>query len=638
MARKKPKPDGERPKRRAKPPAAGPEPPEPRPAEGILRRFFGASGTDGDEGSPSGKAEALMARANRTRDPQGRVELANEALAAWPDCADAYVLLAEQAPRRKEALGLYEKGVAAGERAVGAEGFRRDEGHFWLALETRPYMRARLGLAHVLWTVGRREEAVSHLRDLLWLNPGDNQGVRYTLAGFLLFLDRDDELDQLLRQYPDEESAAWAYTRALLAFRRQGDTIEGRRLLKVARKSNKHVPAYLLGVKFPSDRQPRSYRPGDESEAVEYIGSFMAGWKSTPGAVAWLRANAVSGKKRTATPQPKGPLAAVKTWLNKRLPQKDDVWQADYRQMPNWIRLGDEMGRPWLILVAVPSEEQMLARQVSDQEPSPALLWDTLVQAMRHPAVGRPHRPAEVQVRPGEPWQSLRNHLEEVGVRLTADGEPEVTAAVLKELSEQIGGKPEPGLVDAPGVTPGQVAGFYEAAVAFFRQAPWKKVGYESAIRVECDKFSGGPWYAVLMGQSGLTIGMALYDDLETLKRLWTRGGDDEENARETVGTSVTFGEESDIPVADLEAAERHGWPVARPDAYPSVFRKERGLSTRPPLAWELELMEACLRAIPDFVERRRQDDPTREEATVAAASGELKLGLSWVVDWEEAG
>ena len=139
------------------------------------------------------------------------------------------------------------------------------------------------------------------------------------------------------------------------------------------------------------------------------------------------------------------------------------------------------------------------------------------------------------------------------------------------------------------------------------------------------------------MGQSGLTIGMALYDDLETLQRLWTRGGDDEENARETVGTSVTFGEESDIPVADLEAAERYGWPVARPDAYPSVFRKERGLSTRPPLAWELELMEACLRAIPDFVNRRRQDDPTREEATVAAASGELKLGLSWVEDWEGA-
>jgi hypothetical protein len=177
-----------------------------------------------------------------------------------------------------------------------------------------------------------------------------------------------------------------------------------------------------------------------------------------------------------------------------------------------------------------------------------------------------------------------------------------------------------------PGVTPGRVAGFYEAAAAFFHQAPWKEVGYEAAIKVECAKFQSGPWYAVLMGQSGLTTGLALYEDLKALRRLWARGG--KGNARRTVGTSVTFGEEWDIPVADLDAAKEHGWPVARPDAYPEVFRKERGLSVRPPLAWELELMEACLRAIPEIVDRRKQDDPAGEEFTVRTASGVPRRGL----------
>src|SRR4029077_9057455 len=182
-----------------------------------------------------------------------------------------YVLLAEQARSRKEALGLFEQGVAAGERALGPEAFQRDVGHFWGLLETRPYMRARLGLGHSLWTAGRREEAVQHLQDLLRLNPGDNQGVRYTLAGFLLFLDRDDDLARLLQQYADEASAAWAYSKALLAFRRQGDTPEARQLLKQARKTNKHVPPYLLGEKFPPTGQPGYYSPGDESEALNYI-------------------------------------------------------------------------------------------------------------------------------------------------------------------------------------------------------------------------------------------------------------------------------------------------------------------------------------------------------------------------------
>ena len=62
-------------------------------------------------------------------------------------------------------------------------------------------------------------------------------------------------------------------------------------MLKEARKTNKHVPAYLLGEKFPPNEQPGYYSPGDESEALNYIGGFLAGWKSTPGAIAWLRAN-----------------------------------------------------------------------------------------------------------------------------------------------------------------------------------------------------------------------------------------------------------------------------------------------------------------------------------------------------------
>lgn len=124
-----------------------------------------------------------------------------------------------------------------------------------------------------------------------------------------------------------------------------------------------------------------------------------------------------------------------------------------------------------------------------------------------------------------------------------------------------------------------------------------------------------------------------LYDDLKALRRLWAGDRGDRDNARQTVGTSVTFGEEWDVPVADLEAAQKYGWQVARPDAYPEVFHKERGLSLRPPLAWELELLEGCLRAVPGFVNRHPQDDPAREEFTVPASSGELKLALSWVVE-----
>jgi hypothetical protein len=268
-----------------------------------------------------------------------------------------------------------------------------------------------------------------------------------------------------------------------------------------------------------------------------------------------------------------------------------------------------------------------------EEAPPAALLWDTLVQAMQHPAAGTPHRPTELQVRPDDRWEALRPHLEEVGVGLDVAGELDQMEAVFNEMFAQVCGKPKPGLLDMPGVTQAQVASFYTAAASFFRQAPWKQVGYEAAIQVECANYQSGPWYAVLMGQSGLTTGLALYEDLEALRRLWAGEQADEDNARQSVATTVTFGEAWDIPVADLEAAQKHAWPVARPDAYPEVFHKERGLSRRPPLAWELELVEGCLRAVPEFVNRRQQDDPAREEMSVPVASGPLQLVLSWVAE-----
>ena len=135
------------------------------------------------------------------------------------------------------------------------------------------------------------------------------------------------------------------------------------------------------------------------------------------------------------------------------------------------------------------------------------------------------------------------------------------------------------------------------------------------------------------MGQSGLTTGLALYDELNAIRQILAPDSDNEESARETVVFSVTFGEEWEIPVADLEACKKYGWQVARPDAFPEIFRKERGMSVRPPLQWELELMEGCLRAVPDFVKRHKQDDPAKEQMTIPVGSGELRMILSWVVD-----
>ncbi|MBA2542149.1 MAG: tetratricopeptide repeat protein [Deltaproteobacteria bacterium] len=268
------------------------EPIRPVEFEGTLVSLFGGGRNGGRRGAKQDagyQAQQLIYQAFESRDPRRRVELAKQALEISPDCADAYVLLAEMTRDLTEATELNRKAVEAGERALGAKTFAEDVGHFWGLLETRPYMRARLAFAQCLWESGKRDEAIENYRGMLLLNPSDNQGIRYILAACLLDVGRDDQVAELIDTYKDDASAAWAYASALIAFRRQGDSEDARQLLAEARNTNPHVPAYLTGKKKMPKQLPDMIGFGDESEAISFVGDYGSGWLKTPHAIEWLR-------------------------------------------------------------------------------------------------------------------------------------------------------------------------------------------------------------------------------------------------------------------------------------------------------------------------------------------------------------
>jgi len=245
------------------------------------------AGGDGQYAKPRYRAEDLIFEAWEATGPR-RVELAREALTLWADCADAYVLLAKAASSLEEARELLEEGVAAGERALGRRVFAEDAGDFWLIFETRPYMRARAALAAVLWRLGRHEEAVEHQRELLRLNPRDNQMLRYRQAHWLLELESDDELEGLFAAYAEDRVPGFIYTQALAAFARRGDDATSRGLRVKALKLNPHVPAYLTGRKRLPEPRPDYTVFGEESEAVDYAAGASKLWASVPDALTWL--------------------------------------------------------------------------------------------------------------------------------------------------------------------------------------------------------------------------------------------------------------------------------------------------------------------------------------------------------------
>jgi len=93
-------------------------------------------------------------------------------------CLDAHAhlgnLVFDHSP--KEALRHYEVGLRIGELSLG-ETFEAVVP--WGHVDNRPFLRCMHGFGLCLWRLGRHEEAGRVFGKMLWLNPSDNQGVRF---------------------------------------------------------------------------------------------------------------------------------------------------------------------------------------------------------------------------------------------------------------------------------------------------------------------------------------------------------------------------------------------------------------------------------------------------------------------------
>ena len=52
----------------------------------------------------------------------------------------------------------------------------------WGFIDNRPFLRCLHGYGLCLWKLGRIQEAAAVFERLLWLNPTDNQGIRFLIG------------------------------------------------------------------------------------------------------------------------------------------------------------------------------------------------------------------------------------------------------------------------------------------------------------------------------------------------------------------------------------------------------------------------------------------------------------------------
>jgi len=113
-------------------------------------------------------------------DRLGARKLLVEMLATDLRCLDAHAHLGNFvfSHRPEDAIRHYEAGTRIGELSLGA-----DFGGLlpWGRVDSRPFLRCMHGLGLCLWRLGREGDAEALFERMLWLNPTDNQGIRFLL-------------------------------------------------------------------------------------------------------------------------------------------------------------------------------------------------------------------------------------------------------------------------------------------------------------------------------------------------------------------------------------------------------------------------------------------------------------------------
>jgi tetratricopeptide (TPR) repeat protein len=158
-------------------------------------------------------------------------------------------------------------------------------------------LRARFGLATMLKTLGRVDEAASEYGALLALDESDHSGSAPYLLALLLETGGDAEAADLLSRF-DHESPEWAYGRTLWAFRNQTRQ-DAREALQPGLEANPRVGRLLTLAAPDLDAYPEPDDNPDDAgmdedahdeveEAFDCATLLAPAWRSTPGAIEWL--------------------------------------------------------------------------------------------------------------------------------------------------------------------------------------------------------------------------------------------------------------------------------------------------------------------------------------------------------------
>jgi tetratricopeptide (TPR) repeat protein len=206
---------------------------------------------------------------------------------------DAYhhlALILDHTERSDEARILWQEAVNTGKKAFPAKFKSGTELLEWGWIENRPFLRAYEGLTMSYYQQNEVKEALNLFRDILSLNPRDNQGVRAVAIDAYFYLDQPEEVLKICEQYPDDILADTNYGKVLALLKLN----KRQRAQTALKKAYKHLPMVAEELIKTRHRRPKSKMEGyvtigGKDQAYEYWDTNKEYWNNTPGAIEFIR-------------------------------------------------------------------------------------------------------------------------------------------------------------------------------------------------------------------------------------------------------------------------------------------------------------------------------------------------------------
>ncbi|MBV8545466.1 MAG: hypothetical protein JO093_24635 [Acidobacteria bacterium] len=256
------------------------------------------------------------------------------------------------------------------------------------------------------------------------------------------------------------------------------------------------------------------------------------------------------------------------------------------------IREGDERFQPDAVLwMEIPTRFLISATLI---DPRKAVSFaDVFLEAMEQVNTGLRPRPASIRV----PSEGLAKELRRVtaGIPVTVAPVPELDR-VFADLEEKTAADMQPSYLDDGNIPLNVAAEFFEAAQSLFYAAPWTVIQDHQLVGVDIPKVRVKGACLSVIGNAGESSGLLLFRSLEDYLSFGTRRAKGRARDRFSV-RSMSFGPRKELPTSMMREIKEHHWPIAGPQAYPTLFGLDRAMEPLPITARDYRIMTKLSKA-----------------------------------------